>query len=83
MVLDHQIDLCLYERQADNNKKIANFDATLPTTQSELAIDMIKDPYVFEIVDLKERVLERDIEQSMLNNIKNILIEFGNVFSFV
>ena len=52
MVLDHQIDLCLYERQAGNNKKIRNFEATLPSTQSELATDMMKDPYIFELANL-------------------------------
>ena len=52
MVLDHQIDLCLCERQAGNNKKIRNFGATLPSTQSELATDMMKDPYIFELANL-------------------------------
>lgn len=82
-VLDHQIDLGLFERQADKNKKIANFDNKLPAIQSELAIDMMKDPYIFELAGLKERVLEKDIEQSMINNVKNLLMEFGNGFSFV
>ena len=83
VVLDHQIDLCLYERQADNNKKIRNFEATLPVTQSELATDMMKDPYIFELANLKEKALEKDVEESMLNSVKNVLMEFGNGFSFV
>ena len=83
MVLDHQIDLCLYERQADNNKKIRNFEVTLLSTQSELATDMMKDPYIFELANLKEKALEKDLEEAMLNSVKNVLMEFGNGFSFV
>lgn len=83
VVLDHQIDLCLYERQADNNKKITNFEATLPDTQSELAADMMKDPYIFELANLKEKALEKDLEEAMLNSVKNVLMEFENGFSFV
>lgn len=83
VVLDHQIDLCLYERQAGNNKKIRNFEATLPSTQSELATDMMKDPYIFELTNLKEKALEKDLEEAMLNSVKNVLMEFGNGFSFV
>ena len=83
VVLDHQIDLCLYERQADNNKKITNFEATLPDTQSELATDMMKDSYIFGLTNLKEKALEKDLEESMLNSVKNVLMEFGNGFSFV
>ena len=83
VVLDHQIDLCLYERQADNNKKITNFEDTLPAKQSELATDMMRDPYIFELANLKEKALEKDVEESMLNSVKNVLMEFGNGFSFV
>ena len=83
VVLDHQIDLCLYERQADNNKKIRNFEATLLATQSELATDMMKDPYIFELANFKEKALEKDLEEAMLNSVKNVLMEFGNGFSFV
>ena len=74
VVLDHQIDLCLYERQAYNNKKIRNFEATLPATQSELATDMMKDPYIFELANLKEKALEKNVEEAMLNSVKNVLM---------
>lgn len=45
IVLSHQIDLELYERQAIPYK-LTNFNNKLPTTQSEFARDMIKDPYI-------------------------------------
>ena len=83
VVLDHQIDLKLYERQADSSKKLTNYDSRLPTPQSELSRDMIKDPYIFELAGLKEKIVEKDIEKAMLEQIKTVLLELGKGFSFV
>lgn len=83
VVLEHQIDLNLYERQANNNRKLTNFNEKLPDIQGELANDVIKDPYVFELTGLSERLLEKDIENAMLEKIKNVLLELGKGFSFV
>lgn len=81
-VLDHQIDLQLYERQAIA-KKLTNFENKLPAIQSELARDVIKDPYIFELEGIKEEVIEKDIENAMMEKIKNVLLELGKGFSFV
>ena len=83
VVLDHQIDLELYERQADNSKKLNNFSKKLPAIQGELATDILKDPYIFELSGLSERITEKDIENKMLERIKNVLLELGKGFSFV
>lgn len=83
VVLDHQIDLNLYERQADSSKKLTNFNDRLPAPQSELSRDIIKDPYIFELVGLKEKIVEKDIENAMLEQIKTVLLELGKGFSFV
>ena len=83
VVLNHQIELQLYERQADNEKKLNNFSKKLPILQGELAKDMLKDPYIFEISGLKERAIEKDIENAMIEKIRNIILEFGKGFSFV
>ena len=83
VVLDHQIDLNLYERQADSSKKLTNFKDRLPAPQSELSRDIIKDPYIFELVGLKEKIVEKDIENAMLEQIKTVLLELGKGFSFV
>lgn len=81
-VLDHQIDLQLYERQAAV-KKLTNFENKLPSVQSELAKDVIKDPYIFELEGIKEEAIEKDIENVMMEKIKNVLLELGKGFSFV
>ena len=83
VVLDHQIDLDLYERQADNTKKMTNYTSKLPEIQGELATDVIKDPYIFELACIKERSNEFSIEKAMMERIKSVLLELGKGFSFV
>lgn len=83
VVLTHQIELELYERRADNSLKLTNFTEKLPAVCGEFAADIMKDPYIFELAGLDERVTERDIEYAMLDKIKNVLLELGKGFSFV
>ncbi len=83
VVLEHQIELGLYERQADPSKKLTNYEIRLPSPQSELSREIIKDPYIFELAGLKEKIVEKDIEQAMLEQIKTVLLELGKGFSFV
>lgn len=83
IVLDHQIDLNLYNRQADNSIKHNNFANNLPNFQGELAIDMMKDPYIFEIAGLSKKYNEEEVEKAIIEKIKVILLELGKGFSFV
>ncbi len=82
IVLIHQIESDLYKRQKENIK-LNNFNDNLSNTQSELARDMLKDPYIFELSNLKDKKKETDIEKAMIERIKNLLLEFGKGFSFV
>ncbi|PID93329.1 MAG: hypothetical protein CSA95_08070 [Bacteroidetes bacterium] len=79
-VLAHQIDLDFYNR---SGKAITNFKDTLPTPQSELAIETLKDPYKFDFLTLKEKALEKDIEEQLVKHITSFLLELGGGFSFV
>lgn len=81
-ILNMQIDSKLYERQAIS-EKTTNFPSTLPDTQSDLALQTIKDPYLFDFISLKGKVKELEIENAMINKIKDVLIELGNGFAFV
>ena len=83
IVLDHQIDFQLYERKADNSIKHNNFANNLPNIQGELAIDMMKDPYIFEIAGLSKKYNEEEVEKAIIEKIKVILLELGKGFSFV
>ena len=81
-ILKMQIDSKLYERQA-TAEKIDNFRNTLPDIQSDLALQTMKDPYLFDFISLKGKVKELEIENAMINRIKDVLIELGNGFAFV
>jgi len=82
VVLDHQIDLQLYERQAIDDKS-NNFKNTLVEPQSDLANDLQKDPYIFNLPLLKKKYVETEIENAMVERIKDVLLELGQGFSFV
>lgn len=72
-ILAHQIDTKLYARQIEQ-KKVANFEAKLPSSQSELALETMKDPYVFDFIELKENAKEKDLEDALINNITKVLL---------
>ena len=54
-VLIHQIESGLYERQAIADK-ISNFESRLASPQSELAVQTMKDPYIFDFIPFKEDI---------------------------
>lgn len=79
-VLIHQIESDLLHRQG---KALTNFDRTLPAPQSELAQEIVKDPYHFDFLALGPEMLERDLERSLLANIRALILELGKGFAFV
>lgn len=79
-VLVHQIESGLYHRQGE---AIANFDRVLPDTQSDLAKQLLKDPYSFEFLSLSREAQERDLEKALVNHIRDFLLELGVGFAFV
>jgi predicted nuclease of restriction endonuclease-like (RecB) superfamily len=60
-----------------------NFNKFLPKQVNSLANGIIKDPYVFDFLTLTDSYNERDIENAMVERIKNVLVELGKGFSFV
>lgn len=81
-VLLHQIELKLYERQVLSDKS-TNFERTLPSSQSELARDTLKNPYVFDFIEIREDIIEREIENELVANIAKTLLELGTGFAFI
>jgi len=55
----------------------------LPALDSDLVNYTIKDPYIFDFISLKNEYKEKELENAMLNRIKDVLIELGKGFSFV
>lgn len=78
-VLDWQIDSNLYERQG---KAISNFKRTLPTPQSDLAQQITKDPYVIDIMGVRQDMQERELEEHLDSHISKYLLELGKGFTY-
>jgi predicted nuclease of restriction endonuclease-like (RecB) superfamily len=79
-VLVHHIESKLYRRQG---KAITNFDRTLPHPQSDLAHQILKDPYTFDFLSLDREARERDLERGLIDHIRAFLLELGVGFAFV
>jgi predicted nuclease of restriction endonuclease-like (RecB) superfamily len=79
-VLIHQIESGLYRRQG---KALTNFTRTLPAQQSELAQQIIKDPYNFEFLTLADEARERELERALIDHVRDFLLELGMGFAFV
>ena len=81
-VLIHQIEGGLYERQV-LTEKVSNFESMLPSPQSELAVQTMKDPYIFDFIPFKEDMIERDIEEALVKDVTKLLLELGTGFAFL
>lgn len=81
-VLIHQIESGLYARQALANK-VSNFENRLASPQSELAVQTMKDPYIFDFIPFREDMVERDIENALVRDVTKLLLELGKGFAFL
>jgi predicted nuclease of restriction endonuclease-like (RecB) superfamily len=79
-LLVHWIESDLYSRQG---RAITNFDRTLPPPQSDLAKQLLKDPYNFDFLTLAADAAERDLEKGLLDHVQRFLLELGAGFAFV
>lgn len=82
-VLEMQIEGQLYERQAIQGIKVSNYSQHLPKLQSDLAHEMLKDPYNFDFLTIQGEAHERAIENALINHIRDFLLELGQGFAFV
>jgi predicted nuclease of restriction endonuclease-like (RecB) superfamily len=79
-VLVHQIESGLYRRQG---KALTNFSRTLPAPHSELAQQVIKDPYNFDFLTLGPEIGERELERSLTEHVRDFILELGKGFAFL
>lgn len=79
-VLVHQIESDLYGRRGT---ALTNFPAILPAPQSDLAQQLIKDPYNLDFLGLGQDISERELEKALIGRLKDFLIELGKGFAFV
>lgn len=79
-VLLNFLDTDLYERKG---KAISNFSKALPDAQSDLALEMTKDPYNFDFLTIRADYDEKELKDALLNNVQKLLLELGRGFAFV
>jgi predicted nuclease of restriction endonuclease-like (RecB) superfamily len=79
-VLVAQIETRLHERAG---RAITNFRRTLPAPQSELAQQILKDPYNFEFLTTYDDAVESDLHKGLLEHLKDFMLELGVGFAYV
>jgi len=79
-VLVHQITGKLFQRQG---KALSNFELTLPNPQSDLATETLKNPYLFDFLNLDAEAREREVEAALIQHIRRFLLELGRGFAYV
>ena len=79
-VLAMQIDSSLRDRQGH---AVTNFGRVLPSETSDLAQQVLKDPYQFDFLNLQAAARERDLERALIARVKDLLLELGKGFSFI
>ena len=79
-VLINHIKNKSYEKYLLNQ---TNFDETLPEKYVNQAKLAVKDEYIFDFMELSDQHSERELEESLLNNIRAFLEEMGGNFAFM
>ena len=79
-VLINHIENKSYEKYLLNQ---TNFDETLPQKYVNQAKLAVKDEYIFDFMELSEQHTEKELELSLVNNIKSFLEEMGGNFAFM
>ena len=70
----------LISRKAFERKEIADTQITM---ESPIPTGTFKDPYLFDILGLKDEYLEADLEEAILRELEKFILEFGKGFAFV
>jgi predicted nuclease of restriction endonuclease-like (RecB) superfamily len=79
-VLTLQIDNRAHARAG---KTISNFTKTLPPAESDMAVQVFKDPYLFDFLGTADPRREREVEQALIDHLQRFMLELGTGFAFV
>ncbi|WP_018609578.1 PDDEXK nuclease domain-containing protein [Uliginosibacterium gangwonense] len=79
-VLTHQIESGLWQREG---RALTNFRHTLSAAQSDLAVQTLKDPYLFDFLSLTREHTERELELGLIQHISQFLLELGAGFAYI
>ncbi|MDX2050627.1 MAG: PDDEXK nuclease domain-containing protein [Rickettsiaceae bacterium] len=79
-ILSMQIETNLFKRQGN---AVTNFSDKLPSPQSDLAQNTLKNPYLFDFLSLGKNAHEREVEKGLVAHIEKFLLELGEGFAFL
>ncbi len=79
-ILSIQIETNLFKRQGN---AVTNFNDKLPSPQSDLAQNTLKNPYLFDFLSLGKNAHEREVEKGLVAHIEKFLLELGEGFAFL
>ena len=84
--LREKIGSMLYERTAISKKpeELARAELAQLRSDDQLSPDLVfRDPYVLDFLGLKDRYLEKDLEDAILRELETFLLELGDGFAFL
>lgn len=79
-ILAIQIESLAHKR---HGRAINNFASVLPPTESDMASQVFKDPYLFDFLGTADPRREREVEQALVDHMQRFLLELGSGFAFV
>jgi predicted nuclease of restriction endonuclease-like (RecB) superfamily len=79
-MLELQIQSQLHIR---SGKAQNNFAITMPPADSDMAVQLFKDPYLFDFIATADPRREAEVEQALIDHIQKFLLELGTGFAFV
>ena len=77
--LQRQIESGLYERTILANEKFSNTIKKLPQDVT----NSFRDSYILEFLDLPKVYKEKDLQKSLINSLKDFILEVGKGFAFI
>ena len=80
--LEYHVEMKTYIRQ-ELTDKASNYKEKLALPFSGLAVDTLKNPYIFDFVEQRDGIIEREIERELVANIAKTIMELGTGFAFV
>ena len=79
-ILLMQIETAAHQRQG---RVASNFALRLPSPDSDLVQQTLKDPYLFDFLTLEASFHERELETGLIAHLEKFLLELGQGFAFV
>jgi len=70
----------LISRKAYERKEIADMHIS---SDSPIPLGTFKDPYLFDLLGIKDEYQEADVEEAILRELEKFILEFGKGFAFV